>query len=110
MHFLIDEFMHVVHLSFMNCSQKMCGPRLLGQYLSETDARQEDFAPRVGLSQSAISRLMTGRTKVSLELAFEIEKITKGAVPAKSWVGSPDRDVSGAALAERGGDTSEATA
>lgn len=59
---------------------------ILQTYLSESGLRQADLAQMVGVRQTTISRLARGILTPSLDLAFAIERATKGAVPAAAWV------------------------
>ena len=63
---------------------------LLDQFLQDNGLRQASFAERVGATQATISKLVRDETRPSLELAVRIERETKGAVPANSWVPEPD--------------------
>lgn len=56
------------------------------KYLRESNSLQSDFANKIGVKQSTVSRLSSGTTKPSLELAVIIERETGGAVPASSWI------------------------
>ncbi len=58
----------------------------LAQYLKKKKLRQYQFAELVGVKQSFVSRLKAGHVMPSLELAVKIERATKGAVKAVSWV------------------------
>lgn len=62
---------------------------LLDHFLRQHRLRQSVFADRVGATQATISKLIRGDTRPSLELAVRIERETKGAVPANSWVPEP---------------------
>lgn len=44
-----------------------------------------DFARRIGITQTSLSHLLSGRSYPSLTLAFEIERATDGAVPVSAW-------------------------
>ncbi|WP_083783465.1 helix-turn-helix domain-containing protein [Maritimibacter alkaliphilus] len=75
--FLIDEH-------FAICEQ--FGMDSLARYLREGSIRQRVFAEQIGCSSSYLSEILSGRKIPSLTLAFAIERETKGAVPASSWV------------------------
>ena len=47
---------------------------------------QREFAERIGVDQSIVSRLEARRTVPSLVLAMQIEDATEGFVPARYWV------------------------
>lgn len=59
---------------------------ILKKYRQDAAILQEDFAKLVGVSQGAISKIECGETKPSLDLAFTIQRVTNGAVPAESWI------------------------
>jgi transcriptional regulator with XRE-family HTH domain len=67
--------------------------RSLSQYLSESAISQRDFALKVGVDKSIISRLKNNAMRPSLELAVQIERATGGAVLASSWI--PNADAAG---------------
>lgn len=60
----------------------------LGEWLDRKDISQAAFAQMVGVSQSKVSRLVSEDQSPGLRLAFAIERVTDGAVPAVAW---PDR-------------------
>ena len=53
---------------------------------------QEDLGKLLGVQQTTISKLESGFMQPGLELAIQIEDLTKGAVPVRSWVGKPTQD------------------
>jgi predicted transcriptional regulator len=57
----------------------------LAQYLSNKRIPQSDFANRIGVTQVAVSRYVTGLRTPSLDLILKIERATKGAVKPKDW-------------------------
>jgi len=59
---------------------------LLARYLKDTGTSQKTFAALAGVDQSVVSRLARQQIQPGLDLAFRIEKLTDGAVPAASWV------------------------
>ena len=61
---------------------------LLQTYADAFAGRQRDLANALGISQPHLSLLMAGKKRPSLELAIRIERVTGGAVPATSWVGT----------------------
>lgn len=73
--------MHMVHYRQMS---------ILQTYLSNAGMTQREFAAKVGVDQSIISRLSKdvnkGGMTPSLDLAFRIQRATRGKVPASSWV------------------------
>jgi len=61
----------------------------LATYIKGAGISQREFADRVGVDYSIVSRLARDGMRPSLELAVRIERETKGAVPANSWVPEP---------------------
>lgn len=57
----------------------------LGGYLTKQGISQSDFAEIVNSRQSIISRIVNGKIRPSLDLAYRIEVATDKAVPAISW-------------------------
>lgn len=57
----------------------------LTTYLTETGISQAELSEALGISRGHMSLLASGERKPSLNLAFAIERATKGAVPASSW-------------------------
>jgi hypothetical protein len=62
------------------------GCDLLSDWLIRKKLSPSAFAPQIGIDQSALSKLLLADRKPSLGTALAIEKLTKGAVPAKSWL------------------------
>lgn len=59
---------------------------ILRKFRSDKKVRQSDMAEALGVSQGTISKIECGDALPSLELAVAIERVTKGAVSASSWV------------------------
>lgn len=59
---------------------------ILRKYRHDAEVRQSDFADEVGVSQATISKIERGEILPSLKLAAIIEKATRGAVTATSWI------------------------
>lgn len=57
----------------------------LSTYLAETGQSHAEFARRLGVTDSAVWRWAHGKRKPGIEVAFDIERLTAGAVPAASW-------------------------
>lgn len=57
----------------------------LAQYLDTKGISQTEFASRIGVTQVAVSRYVSGDRTPSLRLILRIEKVTKGAVKPKDW-------------------------
>lgn len=58
---------------------------ILNQYLKTNRVSQQDFAARVGVTQSTVSKLCRGTSRPSLDVAILIDKATGGKVPPSSW-------------------------
>jgi transcriptional regulator with XRE-family HTH domain len=58
----------------------------LALYLTANGLTQSAFAIQTGLSNSQLSRYLSGIHKIPLETAHEIESLTKGEVPTESWL------------------------
>ncbi len=58
----------------------------LEEYLEHHNVLQSEFAARLGINQSMVSRLVNMIAAPSLQLAFRIERETGGEVTAASWV------------------------
>ena len=58
----------------------------LGSYLQTAKIKQSAFAASISVDQATVSKLCRGKIQPSLELAFRIERQTRGAVQASSWV------------------------
>lgn len=74
-----------------NCT--MCNPwrmSTLSDYLTAHRISQRAFAKEVDVDPSMISRLAGGTARPSLELAVSIERRTRGAVRAVSWIADPE--------------------
>ncbi|MGR3498221.1 MAG: helix-turn-helix transcriptional regulator [Limimaricola soesokkakensis] len=70
----------------------------LSEYLTENGTSQRAFADKIGVSPSYLNELVKNLKQPRLDLAFEIERVTHGAVPARSWVKPPaHKSPSGAA-------------
>ncbi|WYK04454.1 helix-turn-helix transcriptional regulator [Cereibacter sphaeroides f. sp. denitrificans] len=75
----------------------------LSQFLTDHSITQRDFAARIGTSASYLSEIVSGRKTPGLELAFTIERVTGGNVPASSWLpgaasaAEPEQEQKGAA-------------
>jgi DNA-binding transcriptional regulator YdaS (Cro superfamily) len=63
----------------------MSYPTTLARFLSESGTSAGAFARLVKADRSQIYRCASGERGPSIELAVEIERATKGAVPVESW-------------------------
>jgi len=59
---------------------------LLRKWLAEKNIRQADFAVMIGVRQSMVSQLASGKRQPSLELTLKIEQVTRGKVTLSDWV------------------------
>ncbi len=55
-------------------------------FLKCSGLSHRDFAKKVQVDPSIISRLSTGKMTPSLKLAARIERITQGQIGATSWI------------------------
>lgn len=63
----------------------------LREYAKQNGITQAALADALGIKQAAVSLIMAGKNRPSLEVAVKIERITKGSVPAISWI--PDDEL-----------------
>jgi transcriptional regulator with XRE-family HTH domain len=61
-------------------------------YLREKQITQSSFAGRIGITQAALSRMLSGQIAPSLETAVKIQRETDGAVKADEWVAPQIQD------------------
>lgn len=57
----------------------------LPEYLRSTGTRQTEFAERLKVRQSTVSKLVNGKVSPSLALALQIDRETGGKVPVSVW-------------------------
>lgn len=62
----------------------------LQHYLASSGTRQSSLAAQLSITRGYMSELVSGRKVPSLELAFRIERLTDGAVPASCWIPVPE--------------------
>lgn len=55
------------------------------EFLYENDISQTDFAQRIGISQSSISKYLTGNVTPSVIVALKIQDETGGEVTCRDW-------------------------
>lgn len=55
----------------------------LREYLDRTGETQKDLAQRLGISGAALSQILLGKIRPSLDLALRIEALT--GVPCRAW-------------------------
>lgn len=57
----------------------------LGEWLQKKHITQQEFANRIGRSQTAVSKLVNGKIMPSVETAQRIRDETKGRVGLNDW-------------------------
>lgn len=62
------------------------GTRRLCKFLRDADLTGAQLAQMSGLEPMQIYHLTNGRRRASLLVAVRLEKATRGAVPAESWL------------------------
>lgn len=62
---------------------------LLAGWLREQGLSQMKFAKQAKVSPKIVEHWCLGRCVPSLVLGFHLERVTKGAVPASYWLGTP---------------------
>lgn len=60
---------------------------LLSKYLADAGLTQAELARRVGVSPVAVSQWRNGECNPSSGVAFDLERISGGAIPASYWPG-----------------------
>ena len=73
---MLDVHMNVLHIWIMTS---------LYSYLDRHNVTQSEFAEKIGLSQSAVSKLASGAALPSMKIALAIDRATLGEVPLDSW-------------------------
>jgi transcriptional regulator with XRE-family HTH domain len=58
----------------------------LQRFFETSGIRQSALADKLGVSRGYMSELVGGTKRPGLELAFQIEVATGGAVPARTWL------------------------
>lgn len=58
----------------------------LATHLKAAGIKRNEFAKSVGISAPYLTQILGGLKRPSLDLAFRIEQVTQGAVPASCWV------------------------
>ncbi len=57
----------------------------LVDWIDRSGMTRRGFAEKLDVAETSLNRLCRGERRPSLELAFAIEKLTKGAIPASYW-------------------------
>lgn len=58
----------------------------LSRWLARSGANRGEFAAKLGMERTSFDRYARGERVPDVRLAFKIEDLTDGAVPARSWV------------------------
>lgn len=64
----------------------MVGMEKLTSYLEANGISQSEFAARIGVTPSVVSRYCSKGVTPDLQRAIVIERVTSGAVPVAAWV------------------------
>ncbi|XAI95589.1 Cro-like protein [Nostoc phage Nsp-JY21] len=64
---------------------------MLREHIKSSGESQTVWADRLGIARSYLSDLLNGNKVPSLDLAVRIQRATKGAVPADSWIALPEQ-------------------
>lgn len=63
------------------------GPKLLSRYLEAQGLTHAEAASLFRVDRQRIYRLVKGERGPGIDLAFRIESLTEGAIPASAWRG-----------------------
>lgn len=58
----------------------------LSRWLARSGTNRGEFATKLGMERTSFDRYARGERVPDVRLAFKIEELTDGAVPARSWV------------------------
>jgi transcriptional regulator with XRE-family HTH domain len=61
----------------------------LSRWMDAQSLTRDEVAARLDVRRTYLDKLCRGESRPSLELAFEIEKLTRGSVPASDWLTVP---------------------
>ncbi len=61
----------------------------LADWIEEHGWTRQQLAEKLGIVRSSVDRLCGGSRRPSLELAVQIEALTKGAIPVSYWAEIP---------------------
>jgi len=59
---------------------------MFAEFIKASGKTRSSWAEELGIAKSYLSDLLNGNRQPSLSLAFRIERLTDGAVPAASWI------------------------
>jgi DNA-binding XRE family transcriptional regulator len=57
----------------------------LSKWIDEAGSTREDVAKALGIPKPSLDRICRDERRPNLDLAFQIERVTGGKIPAKSW-------------------------
>jgi DNA-binding transcriptional regulator YdaS (Cro superfamily) len=57
----------------------------LADWIDASGKTRREVAEHLGLAETSLNRLCNGARRPGIELAFAIEKLTKGKIPAEFW-------------------------
>jgi len=58
----------------------------LSRWIDAQGLLRDKVAVQLGIGRTYLDKLCRGKSRPSLELAVEIEKLTRGAIPASDWL------------------------
>jgi transcriptional regulator with XRE-family HTH domain len=58
----------------------------LGEWVVANGWTRQRLADALGITRASVDRFCNGLRRPSLEMAFQIEDLTEGAVPARYWI------------------------
>jgi transcriptional regulator with XRE-family HTH domain len=61
----------------------------LSKWIDAQDLTRDQVATKLSVGRTYLDKLCRGASRPSLELAIEIEKLTRGAIPASEWLQVP---------------------
>ena len=61
----------------------------LSRWIDANGLTRDEVAARLAIRRNYLDKLCRAESRPSLELAFEIEKLTRGAAPASGWLSVP---------------------
>lgn len=73
----------------------------LAVYLDSIDMTVKEFSERTGIPESTVSDWYRGKSLPDIVSAFEIERVTKVAVPMEAWLATPKAVVQLRALSRK---------
>lgn len=65
--------------------QNKTTPHFLKEYLKATDKKQQELAADIGLHVARLSRILNGKERLSLSIAYRLEAHSGDLIPAIMW-------------------------